>query len=287
MGIYAVNKYKIAKHNEMFEKGKCSFKLKVNKYSDMMDHEFNRKMKGFHYRAGPRAENHTKPFVTPMLADYPSTMDWRQRGVVTDVKDQKQCGACWAFSAIGALESQMAIKTQRLVSLSEQNLIDCCTSNYGNNGCNGGWMNSAFQYIKDNGGIDAEASYPYQAGQYQCRYYSGSAAATCTGYVSIPQGDEGKLMDAVASIGPVAVAINAPSTFQQYADGVYYEPACTTNSLNHAVLVVGYGTDPYGGDYWLAKNSWGKTWGINGYVKMARNRYNHCGIATTASYPTV
>ncbi|XP_063622456.1 procathepsin L-like [Cydia splendana] len=287
MGVYALNKYKIAKHNEMYEKGMRSYKLKMNKYCDMMGPEFNKKMKGFIYRVARDAANHTKPFRTPMLADYPATVDWRQRGVVTDVKDQKQCGSCWAFSATGALEGQTAIKTKRLVSLSEQNLIDCCTNKYGNNGCNGGWMNSAFQYIKDNGGISGDASYPYQADQQQCRYNSRNAAATCTGYVSIPQGDEGKLMDAVATIGPIAVAIDAPNTFQQYAEGVYYEQTCRTNSPDHAVLVVGYGTDPRGGDYWLVKNSWGKSWGLDGYIKMARNRGNHCGIASVASYPTV
>jgi len=147
-------------------------------------------------------------------------------------------------------------------------------------------MNNAFQYIKDNGGIDTEASYPYEAVDGQCRFNDQDIGATDAGYAKIKSGDEDALMQAVATIGPIAVAIDASQrSFQTYSDGVYYDAGCT-QKINHGVLVVGYGTED-GQDYWLVKNSWGISWGENGYVKMARNHNNHCAIATYASYPTV
>ncbi|XP_026319315.1 cathepsin L [Hyposmocoma kahamanoa] len=290
--IYAENKHKIAKHNQRFKQGLVSFRLKQNKYGDLLHHEFVHIMNGFnrtsHKLAGVRGQaQRGATYLAPAGVALPAEVDWRRKGAVTDVKDQGKCGSCWAFSTTGSLEGQHFRKTGYLVSLSEQNLVDC-SSAYGNNGCNGGLMDNAFKYIKDNDGIDTEKSYPYEAKDDKCRYNPKNAGADDVGFVDVPAGDEAKLMAAVATQGPVSVAIDASlETFQLYSDGVYYDENCSSNNLDHGVLVVGYGSDEDGGDYWLVKNSWGRSWGELGYIKMARNRDNHCGIASSASFPLV
>ncbi|NWU88087.1 CATS protein, partial [Onychorhynchus coronatus] len=198
---------------------------------------------------------------------------------------QGACGSCWAFSAVGALEAQVKLKTGNLVSLSAQNLVDC-SGMYGNKGCAGGFMTEAFQYIIDNHGIESEESYPYTAQNGTCRYNASASAASCSRYVELPPGDEAALRDAVATVGPVAVAIDAtrPSFFL-YRAGVYDDPQCT-QEVNHGVLVVGYGSLD-NKEFWLVKNSWGVWFGDSGYIRMARNASNRCGIASYASYPVV
>lgn len=168
--------------------------------------------------------------------------------------------SCWAFSTTGALEGQHFRKTKRLVSLSEQNLIDC-SSAYGNEGCDGGWIDSAFQYIKDNGGIDSENSYPYKAKERACKYKKKTSAADLRGFVNIPEGDEEQLMAAIATIGPISVAIDSShESFQFYSGGVYYEPKChrSADQLDHAMLAVGFSTDKKRKEYFIVKNSWGE-----------------------------
>lgn len=187
----------------------------------------------------------------------------------------------------GALEGQFFKKTGKLVSLSEQNLVDCSKQD---SGCDGGLPINAFTYVQNNGGIDTEESYPYQAVQSDCRYDQKNSAGKISGYVSITKGSEDDLKSAVATVGPISVGIFAgPIFFQLYGGGVYYDPFCPIfdffGILNHAVLVVGYGTTIDGKDYWLVKNSWGTQWGELGYIRMYRNENNHCGIATMATYP--
>ncbi|XP_076642385.1 cathepsin L isoform X2 [Halictus rubicundus] len=289
MKIFMDNKHKIAKHNGNYGRNHVPYKLKMNKYGDMLHHEFVNIMNG--YNKSVNYVNRSKftgaMFVEPANVKLPDSVDWRDSGAVTPVKDQGHCGSCWSFSATGGLEAQHFRATGSLISLSEQNLIDC-SGKYGNNGCEGGMIDAAFQYVKDNHGIDTEATYTYEAENDKCRYNPKNSGASDVGFVNIPENDEEKLKAAVATIGPISVAIDAShETFQFYSEGIYYEPECSSKDLDHAVLVVGYGTDANGDDYWLVKNSWGTTWGNEGYIQMARNRKNNCGISTAAVYPLV
>ena len=187
----------------------------------------------------------------------------------------------------GSLEGQHFKKTGELVSLSEQNLVDC-SRKYGNLGCNGGLPDNAFNYIKKNHGIDSEKSYPYTGKDGTCHFNKRTVGATDSGYIDIPEGNVDALKEASATIGPIAVAIDASQqSFQFYSGGIYDEPECSSTELDHAVLLVGYGTTEDGVDYWLIKNSWGTSWGDNGYVKIKRDSKNLCGVATSASYPLV
>ncbi|XP_011869904.1 PREDICTED: cathepsin L [Vollenhovia emeryi] len=288
MKIFLDNKRKVAEHNRKYEMNQVTYKLGINKYGDMLHHEFVSTMNGFNKSLSAVKKHLGATFIPPANVELPKEVDWREHGAVTEVKDQGHCGSCWAFSSTGSLEGQHFRHTGVLVSLSEQNLVDC-SSKYGNNGCNGGLMDNAFQYVRDNRGLDTEKSYPYEAENDKCRYNPRNNGATDLGFVDIPQGDEEKLKAAVATVGPVSVAIDAShESFQLYSEGVYYDPDCSAENLDHGVLVVGYGTDAETGhDYWLVKNSWGESWGKGGYIKMARNKDNQCGIATSASYPLV
>uniref|UniRef100_A0A8B9RKQ4 Cathepsin L.1 n=1 Tax=Astyanax mexicanus TaxID=7994 RepID=A0A8B9RKQ4_ASTMX len=284
---WLTNRKLVLEHNMLADQGLKSYRLDMNHFADMDNQEYRQMLQGclgsFNETKAPGASSFLRQAGGATL---PNTVDWRTQGYVTEVKNQEMCGSCWAFSATGALEGQMFRKLGYLLPLSEQQLVDC-SREYGNMGCSGGWMNQAFQYVKDNGGLDTEDSYPYEAMEGYCRYYPDAVGATCSGYVDISIGDEQALQEAVATVGPVSVAIDVGHySFQLYQSGVYDEPDCSTSALGHAVLAVGYGSD-YGQDYWLVKNSWGTYWGDQGYIKMSRNKNNQCGIATAASYPLV
>eukprot|EP01100_Stratorugosa_tubuloviscum_P012556 TRINITY_DN59_c0_g1_i1.p1 TRINITY_DN59_c0_g1~~TRINITY_DN59_c0_g1_i1.p1 ORF type:complete len:344 (-),score=184.15 TRINITY_DN59_c0_g1_i1:123-1154(-) len=266
------------------EKG---FTIGINKFADRTEQEVKQMLNG--YISGPRNETQIEQQQESIVTALPTTVDWRQKGAVTAVKDQGQCGSCWSFSTTGSIEGQLGVANpSSMVGLSEQELVDC--SKNGNLGCNGGNVNNAFKWIETNK-IESESAYPYVSGKTKTagtcdKDKAGrTPVATITSYVSVAR-SESSLQQASATIGPISVAIDASHrSFQTYTGGVYYEPACSSTNLDHAVLVVGYGTMS-GQDYWLVKNSWGTSWGVQGYIYMARNRNNNCGIATDASYPT-
>ncbi|KAM8800350.1 procathepsin L-like [Rhynchonycteris naso] len=272
-------------HNREHRQGKHGFTMAMNAFGDMTNKEFRKVMNGFRNQK----QRNGKMFREAPHTEIPLYVDWREKGYVTPVKDQGQCGSSWAFSATGALEGQMFRKTGKLVSLSEQNLVDCSHSQ-GNDGCSGGSMNDAFQYVKDNGGLDTEESYPYQAKDKICKYKPENSAAKDTGFININK-QESSLMAAVATVGPIAVAVDAGQySFQFYKKGIYYHPKCSSKYPNHGVLVVGYNfeeAESNNNTYWLVKNSWGTGWGMDGYFKIVKDQDNHCGIATVASYPIV
>ncbi|EDV27009.1 expressed hypothetical protein [Trichoplax adhaerens] len=278
--VFLQNIKTIAAHN-----AKSTFKMAINEFSDLTRKEFVKTYNGYRLSM-KKSTNKPSTFMAPLNTNMPTEVDWRKEGYVTPIKNQGRCGSCWAFSTTGSLEGQHFRKTGKLVSLSEQNLIDCSAAE-GNDGCGGGFMDDAFEYIKLNNGIDTEASYPYEGRDDICRYKKTNKGAIDTGYMDIKQYSEDDLKAAVATVGPISVAIDAShKSFHMYHTGVYHEPECSQTVLDHGVLVVGYGTEN-GEDYWLVKNSWGTDWGMNGYIKMSRNRSNNCGIATNASYPLI
>ncbi|KAJ1287266.1 hypothetical protein BS78_03G418000 [Paspalum vaginatum] len=226
----------------------------------------------------------------------PKSVDWRKKGAVTGVKNQGQCGSCWAFSTVAAVEGINQIVTGNLTSLSEQELIDCDTDD-GNHGCSGGLMDYAFSYIARTGGLHTEEAYPYLMEEGSCgagKRTSEAAVVTISGYEDVPRNNERALLKALAQ-QPVIVAIEASGrSFQFYRGGVFDGPCGT--ALDHGVAAVGYGTAAAaknnGGDeveYIIVKNSWGTSWGEKGYIRMRRGtgkRHGLCGINKMASYPT-
>lgn len=298
-GIFKANLAMINQHNSE----KHTYTLGLNEFAHLTNAEFKAMYLG--YKAKKVYNVDEVPEVP--LTTLPSAIDWRTKGAVTPIKNQGQCGSCWSFSTTGSVEGQWFLSKGQLVGLSEQNLVDCSTAE-GNEGCNGGLMDDAFEYIIKNNGIDTEASYPYTAtGPNACKYKAANLGATISKYTDVTSGSETALQNAVGTVGPISVAMDAsPSSFQFYDGGIWWSYFCSSTALDHGVLAVGYGsgatstapeeelidvevesTSWNGKDYWIVKNSWGTSWGLSGYFFLARNYENMCGIATAASYPTV
>jgi cathepsin L len=201
-----------------------SYKVAVNHFADLTNAEFRERFLGTKFT---RSKVAPSTHVVKANVKLPDTVDWRTKGAVTAVKDQGQCGSCWAFSTTGSTEGAYFLKKGTLPSLSESNLVDCSGSQ-GNQGCNGGLMDYAFEYIITNKGIDTEASYPYVPEDGRCKFKAANVGATISSYTDVASGDESALQSAVAQ-QPISVAIDASqSSFQFYSSGVYYEPDCSS-----------------------------------------------------------
>ncbi|CAH1109602.1 unnamed protein product [Psylliodes chrysocephalus] len=275
--IFQNNLETINIHNARYEAGLETYWMKVNKFTDMTPKEFSAMLK--------RQQN-ARPTVRRSLhvqnVSAPASIDWREKNAVLNVKDQGQCGSCWAFSATGALEGQNAILNNQKIPLSEQQLLDC-SGKYGNGDCQvGGDMVAAFEYVIDNG-IVAETSYPYTAEQGSCSV-SGKSVMAVKGYKQVESNEEA-LKEAVGTVGPISVAIYA-EPIQFYGGGIFTSNYCYNSAayLDHGVLAVGYGADPE--PYWIIKNSWSSDWGEAGYFRLSRNT-GQCGIALDTSYPVL
>ena len=213
----------------------------------------------------------------------PVSIDWREKDIITNVKNQGHCGSCWSFSATGAIEAVHALSTGNLLNISEQQLIDC-SDTYGNQGCNGGSMDNAFKYVIDNG-LCSENEYPYIGESGECQ--TCKSVVNISDYKDVIPNDEG-ILKKVVHQQPVSVAIqaNLPS-FQAYKSGIYSDPSCG-KQLDHGVLIVGYGHDLFHNmDYWIVKNSWGPHWGEKGYIRIQRNIDQDSGLCGIAMQPSI
>ncbi|XP_052224153.1 procathepsin L-like [Dreissena polymorpha] len=268
----------IRDHNLRYDRGEVSYTVGENQFADM--------------KTMPRGlivpEEGVEVYPDALTEPDPNAdleIDWRQKGVVTPVKSQGQCGSCWAFSALGSLEAITKKNKGRTTDLSEQNLVDCADQRYGNWKCKGGWMNNAFNYIRDAKGVDNEQCYPYSGWESSCRHRKDCIGATISGYQNVGKSEHSQA-SSLSRVGPVTVAADCNDRgFQYYRSGIYYNPRCNGNHPNHAMVSVGYGSTS--GNYWIIKNSWGTTWGDKGYIFMTKDKGDTCGLSKFASYPTV
>ena len=273
---------------------KNSYQLAMNKFAGYNRHTFDKYFKGYK----PKFKQDNRNFVS-FNEPFPSTVDWRNSSIVGPVKDQGQCGSCWAFSAVGALESQVMKKLNVSISLSEQDMVDCVkniSSPDGStdccSGCEGGEMYAVYQYLSDHqkGSDDTERQYPYTATDQNCKSLPSSVKdIKLSAYVSLPSKNETAMAAAVYHIGPLSIGVNANQDWQLYQKGIYNPTPDQCNSSpeyqDHGVIVVGYGSEN-GLDYWVIRNSWGADWGEAGYIRLARGN-NSCGVSDSVTYPIV
>ncbi|CAH1422287.1 unnamed protein product [Lactuca virosa] len=262
----------------------------VTKFSDLTSSEFRRTYLGLKKPLKFPADANKAPILP--TSNLPENFDWREKGAVTPVKDQGSCGSCWSFSTTGALEGSHFLQTGELVSLSEQQLVDCdhecdpAERNACDAGCNGGLMNNAFEYILKAGGVQKESDYPYKGIDGTCHFDKSKIAASVSNF-SVVSTDEDQIQANLVTYGPLAIGINA-AWMQTYIGKVSCPYICSKNRMDHGVLLVGYGSSGYAPlrfkekPYWIIKNSWGADWGEDGYYMLCSG-YNACGMDTMVS----
>ncbi|KAK4883584.1 hypothetical protein RN001_006903 [Aquatica leii] len=288
LGIFSTNHLKILDIQKIQN---LPFVVKVNEFCDLVSSEFNRLLNGLKikpYKGKPLYEFKQEEERKEKKVD---RFDWRDKGIVTPVKNQGQCASCYAFASGAAIESHVALHLGQNINTSPQDIVDCSLDEpYENYGCDGGSLEPAYDFVKDKG-IVSDPSYPYTAETGEaCQRQMEKVIANITGYVTVDEGNDEALKEALVKNGPIAVGLDAEAeSFQFYGGGIYYESKCRNDieHINHAVLLIGYGEETNGDKYWLIKNSYGTTWGENGYGKIARNVTNHCGISTYAIFPKV
>lgn len=264
--------------------GLSSFKMGINQFSDMTFKEFLKINTELANTEQYIKKNYNATVVHDVRSDAVNytSFDWRDHGAVTSVKNQGDCGCCYAFAAISALESNIFLKTGKLLDLSEQEIVDCAYG-YFTAGCYGGYEIGALNYIQNNGEISIESDYPYVASQEKCKRSVkniSKVSVSIKQFLQPPKEDEEELVRALVKYGPIMVSIDhLNESFMRYSSGIYYESACKKFVNSHAALLVGFGSEN-GVDYWTVKNSFGEKWGENGYFRIARNRNNNCEIAS-------
>jgi cathepsin L len=283
--IFNMKLKEIRAHNSDHTK---SWKMTVNQFTDRTDDEFRNVLgmrKGMLY--GKKNSNEYASSTLKLdLSAIPTNVDWRKRGVVTEVKDQGACGSCWSFGTTETTESYYAITTGKLVVLSEQQILDCTPNPQqcgGTGGCGGGTAELAWARIIQLGGLASEVSYPYVSGDgsaHTCYFSKVTPVANVTGYVNLPSNDPAPILNHLANNGPLAISVDA-GTWSSYGGGVYDGCDQSSPDLDHEVMLVGYGTDSVNGDYWLVRNSWGPGWGEDGYIRLSRKATPQCGTDTT------
>ncbi|CAO2837285.1 unnamed protein product [Amaranthus hypochondriacus] len=281
--IFKENVERIEEFNRKALSNHRLYTFEVNGFADLTEEEFKAIHTGSISLSSIELSKISTNFMHENVTAIPQSLDWYQKGAVTPIKNQESCGCCWAFATVAAVEGLNKIKTGNLISLSEQDLLDCDT-NY-DHGCDGGGnMIYAFTFILHNNGILTESAYPYKGVQGKCMETSlryGSQKVRINDYQLVPSNDENALLQAVSQ-QPVAVRVDS-SGLRSYKGGVYDGQGCG-NTLNHEITIIGYGTDQNGVDYWLAKNQWGTTWGENGFARLQRG-LNVCGLAIQPAYP--
>jgi len=271
------------KYIEEYNRKHTGVTLQMNHFGDLTNEEF-RAMKKKVTPSQP-GEN-VKEYKPPADVEAPVSKDWRDDKVVGPVRNQGDCGSCYAYSAVTAVESMLAITTGKFQALSVQQVVDC-SGNWGNDGCDGGTPENVFRYLRDTAGLELETDYPDRQQQGACSADFDLSVAHVDSFVKIKKYNEKELKSAVGLFGPVSVGIDAGErSMQFYRSGIYSDPMCITARIDHAVVVVGYGSEK-GKDYWIVRNSWGSNWGMEGYLRLARNRQNMCGVASQAIFPVV
>ncbi|XP_025829028.1 cathepsin L1 [Agrilus planipennis] len=273
---------KILKHNEEAKRGLHSYFIRDNHLSDLSTPAYLQKMVKLTQSVRRKLEDPERVGDFYERAHHlPEELDWREKGFDTPSYNQKDCGSCYAFSIALVIQAQIFKQTNRLLPLSEQQIVDCSVT-MGNYGCGGGSLRNTLRYLERVGGLMAYNDYPYTAQQRKCHFDKHRTMVNITTWAILPARNERAIEIAVAKIGPIAVSINAsPHTFQLYHSGIYDDISCSSNTVNHAMIIVGYTKDA-----WILKNWWGNQWGENGYMRLKRNR-NRCGVANYAAYALV